>query len=195
MKQSLTSLSIIKCLTWMILVIAIFYLAVAWFWKYEFIWGEKRGIYWLLIVFDWTVFPLAIISLLGFIGAVTVLFARLMRQQSGLRPWALMSGVLLVINLMLWFASFPAFISLSTHLGSISARGRVYHISGITALIDINYALYECDALGFICRQIYRSGDYSLTEPMRAKLVYNARTNTLAVDVEGQGIIYVYNPK
>lgn len=195
MKQSLASLSLVKYLTWMVLAIAILYLTVAWLWKPAFIWGENRGIYWLLFVFDWAVLPLAIISLLGFIGAVLILLVRLVHRQSGLRPWALTSGVLLVASLMLLVASFPAIISPSTHLGSTSAHGRVYHISGIIALMDINYALYECDGLGFICQQIYRSGDYSLTGPMRAKLVYDASTNTLAVDVEGQGIIYVYNLK
>ena len=135
------------------------------------------------------------ISLLGFIGAVLILLVRLVRRQSGLRPWIMTSGVLLIASLMLLVAGFPAIISPSTHLGSTSAHGRVYHISGITALMDINYALYECDGLGFFCQQIYRSWDYSLTGPMRAKLVYDDSTNTLAVDVEEQGIIYVYNPK
>lgn len=182
----------------MVLAIAILYLAVAWGWKYAFIWGENRGVYWLLIVFDWTVLPVAIISLLGFIGAVLVWFVRLVRRKLELRPWVLTSGVLLVASLLFLVASFPAFISPSTHLGSTSAHGRVYYLSGITALMDINYALYECDGFGFICQQVYRSGDFSPfspTEPMRAKLVYDASTNTLAVEVEGQGIIYAYNPK
>ncbi len=193
MKQSLASLSLVKYVTWVVLAIAILYLTVARLWKPAFIWGENRGIYWLLFVFDWTALPLAIISLLGFIGAVLVLLGRLARRQSGLRHWAITSGVLLIASLMLLAASFPAIISLSTHLGSTSAHGRVYHISGITALMDINYALYECGGFGFFCQQIYRSGDYS--GPMRAKLVYEASTNSLAVDVEGERIIYVYNPK
>ena len=95
---------------------------------------------------------------------------------------------------MLCIASFPAVVSPSIHLRSASVHGRIYHISDITALVDTNYALYECDALGFICRQIFRSGDYSPGDKGRAKLAYDASTNTLAVYVAERGVIYAYHP-
>ena len=99
MKQSRALFPVNKYSTWAIPAIAILYLAIAWFWKYGFIWGKNDRIYWLLIVFDWTVFPLAVGTLLCFIDPALVLLVRLVRRQSGLKPWARTSGVRFVAGL------------------------------------------------------------------------------------------------
>jgi hypothetical protein len=79
-------------------------------------------------------------------------------------------------------------------LDSLTVQGRVYYLSGITALIDENYALFECDGYGLLCRQIYRSGDYVFAESMRAHLAYDVATNTLSVAVGAHGTIHTYQP-
>jgi hypothetical protein len=183
-----------RYLPWIILALAVVYFAVAWLWKRAFIWGDSWGPYWLFIVTDWTVLPLSLVSIFGFVSAATVWCRRFIRRAPAIRSAALTSGVLLLASLSFLGASFPCLISPMTPLDSLTAQGRVYHLAGITALMDDNYALFECNGYGLLCRQIYRSGDYSLAEPMRAGLAYDVATNTLSVEVGGRGTIHTYQP-
>lgn len=178
-------------LPWMSLTVAVGYLAVAWLWKRSFVWGESWGPYWLFIVTDWTVLPLALLS---FVGAAAVWLVRRIRREPLIWPSVLTSGALLLASLSFLGASFPLLISLMTPLDSLTARGRVYHLAGIMALADDNYALFECDRYGILCRQIYRSGDYSLANPRRAGLAYDVATNTLSLAVGARGTIHTYEP-
>jgi hypothetical protein len=195
MKLILSRLHSIKQPSGLILITASFYLAAAFFWKNAFVFGETRGIYWLLIMLDWSVLPLTLLCLLGVIFSLVGLIVRRLRRQPGLQAQARRSGVLLLASLMFGAACFPLLISPSMPLDSISIRGRVYHLSLISALIDINYSLYECDSLGFICKQIYRSSDYSLADPSRAKLIHSTSMNTLSINLEEKGDIYTFTPK
>jgi hypothetical protein len=86
-------------------------------------------------------------------------------------------------------------ISPATHLDAIHAEGKVFYLSGIAAFIDINYGLYQCDSLGFVCRQIFRSGDYSLADPMSGKLEYSIEDNVIEIDVGVHGIIHKHSLK
>ena len=186
-----------KCVTylpWIGLTLAVGYLAVAWLWKRSFVWGESWGPYWLFIVTDWTVLPLALLSCLAFVGATAVWLVRSIRREPLVWLSALTSGALLLASLSFLGASFPLLISLMTPLDRLTARGRVYHLAGIMALADDNYALFECDSYGLLCRQIYRSGDYSLADPSRAGLAYDVATNTLSVAVGERGTIHTYKP-
>jgi hypothetical protein len=79
-------------------------------------------------------------------------------------------------------------------LDSLRVRGRVYYLSGITALMDNNYALFECDGVGLMCQEVYRSGDYP-PAPMQAKLAYDDATNTLSIEVGEHGTIHSIVPK
>jgi hypothetical protein len=176
------------------LALAVVYLAVAWLWKQAFIWGESGGLYWLFIVTDWTVLPLSLVSFFGVVSAAKVWLMRLSRREPAVRSAALTSGILLLASLSFLGASFPCLISPMTPLDSLTAQGRVYHLANITALMDDNYALFECDGYGLLCRQIYRSGDYWLAEPMRARLAYDVATNTLSVEVGERGTIHTYQP-
>ena len=171
MRQFLSRLHSFKPPSWLILITAFLYLVAAYFWKNRFVFGEARGIYWILIVLDWSVLPLTILSILGFIVSFVGWIVQRIRHQPGLQAQALRSGVLFITCLMFGAASFPLLISPSIPLDSISIRGRTYHLSLISALIDINYSLYECDSLGIICKQIYRSSDYSLANPSHANLI------------------------
>jgi hypothetical protein len=91
-------------------------------------------------------------------------------------------------------ACFPILLSLMTPLDSLTVRGRIYYLSGITALMDNNYALFECDGVGWVCREVYRSGDYSPAEPMHAGLAYDDATNTLSIKAGEHGTIHIYRP-
>lgn len=177
-----------------LLAVAAGYLAAGWLWKRAFVWGESGGPYWLFIVMDWTVLPLALVSFLGFVCAVAVWLLRGTRRAPSFRSAALASGVLLLASLSFLAASFPLLISLMTPLDSLTANGRVYRLSGIMALADENYALLECDRYGLICRQIYRSGDYSSAEQGRAGMAYDGATNTLSVTVGRRGTVHTYRP-
>jgi hypothetical protein len=143
---------------------------------------------------DWTVLPLTIVTLLGFFTASGVWLVRLVRREPSAHSAALPSGLLLLASLVFLGACFPTLISPMTPLDSLRVRGRVYYLSGITALMDENYALFECDGVGLICREVYRSGDRSPAEPMQAELAYDDATNTLSIEVGERGTIHVYHP-
>jgi hypothetical protein len=103
-------------------------------------------------------------------------------------------GALLLASLSFLGASFPLLITLMTPLDSLTARGRVYRLANIMALADDNYALFECERYGLVCRQIYRSGDYSLANPGHVGLAYDVATNTLSVAIGERGTIHTYEP-
>jgi hypothetical protein len=183
-----------RYLPWILLALAMVYFAVAWLWKRDFIWGDSWGPYWLFITTDWTALPLSLVSFFGFVRAAVVWLTRLSRRAPAVWSAALSSGVLLLASLSFLGAGFPCLISLITPLDSLTSQSRVYYLADITALMDDNYALFECDGYGLLCRQIYRSGDYSLAEPTRARLAYDVATNTLSVEVGERGIIHTYQP-
>jgi hypothetical protein len=183
-----------KYLPWIVFVLAVVYLAIAWLWKRAFIWGDSLGPYWLFVAMDWTVLPLTIVSLLGVFTASAVWLVRLVRRESSAHSAALPSGLLLLASLGFLGACFPTLLSPMTPLDSLTVRGRVYYLSGITALMDNNYALFECDGVGLMCQEVYRSGDYSPAEPMQAELAYDDVTNTLSIEVGEHGTIHIYRP-
>ena len=183
-----------KHLPWVVFVLAVVHFVIAWLWRPPFIWGDRSGPYWLFVVLDWTVLLLTVVSFLAFLGASAVWLVRLIRQEPSVRSAALTGGLLLLASLIFFGASFPTLISPIEPLDSLSARGRVYYLAGIGALTDNNYALFECDRVGLLCWQVYRSGDYSLAEPMQANLTYDAATNTLTVEVGGHGTVYTHHP-
>jgi signal transduction histidine kinase len=183
-----------KYLPWIVFVLAVVYLAIAWLWKRAFIWGDSLGPFWLFVAMDWTVLPLTIVSLLGFFTASAVWLVRLVRRESSAHSAALPSGLLLLASLVFLGACFPTLLSPITPLDSLTVRGRVYYLSGITALMDNNYALFECDGVGLMCQEVYRSGDYSPAEPMQAELAYDDATNTLSIEVGEHGTIHIYRP-
>ncbi len=194
MRSPISRVQFTKYLPWIVFVLAIVYFAIAWLWKRAFIWGDRAGPYWLFVAMDWTVLPLTIVSFAGFFSASAVWLVRLVRRESSARSAALPSGLLLLASLVFLGACFPALISLMTPLDSLRARGRVYYLSGITALMDNNYALFECDGVGLMCQEVYRSGDYSPAEPMQAELAYDDATNTLSIEVGELGTIHIYRP-
>jgi hypothetical protein len=176
----------------MMFALAVGYLAVAWLWKRAFVWGERGGPYWLFIMMDWTVLPLSLVNALGFVMVAAVGLVRLSRRAPAVRSAALTSGVLLLASLSFLGASLPLLMLLLTPLDSLTVQGRVYHLAGITALMDENYALFACDGYGLLCRQIYRSGDYAFAAPRRAQLAYDGATHTLSVAVGAHGTIHTY---
>ena len=194
MRSPRSRIQLTKYLPWIVFILAFVYLAIAWLWKHAFIWGDRAGPYWLFVAMDWTVLPLTIVSFAGFFSASAVWLVRLVRRESSARSAALPSGLLLLASLVFLGACFPALISLMTPLDSLRARGRVYYLSGITALMDNNYALFECDGVGLMCQEVYRSGDYSPAEPMQAELAYDDATNTLSIEVGELGTIHIYRP-
>jgi hypothetical protein len=184
-----------KYLPWIVFILAVVYFAIAWWWKRDFVWGESVGPYWLFVAMDWTVLPLTIVSLLSFFAASAVWLVRVVRREPSAHSAALPSGVLLLASLVFLGACFPSLVSPITPLDSLRVHGRVYYLSGITALMDENYALFECDGAGLMCQEVYRSGDYAPTNPMQAELAYDDATNTLSIVVGEHGTIHVYHPK
>jgi hypothetical protein len=89
----------VKYLPWILLALAVGYLAVAWLWKRAFIWGDSWGPYWLFIMMDWTALPLSLVNALGFVIVVAVWPVRLIRREPAVRSSALTSGVLLLTSL------------------------------------------------------------------------------------------------
>ena len=196
MRPPRSTIQFTKYLPWILFVLAVVYLAIAWLWKRDFIWGDSLGPYWLFVAIDWTVLPLTVVSLLSFFTVSAVWLARVVGRESSAHFAALPSGLLLLASLVFLGACFPALISPITPLDSLTVHGRVYYLSGITALMDENYALFECDGIGLMCQEVYRSGDYSPpAEPMQAELAYDDATNTLSIVVGEHRAIHLHHPK
>lgn len=193
MRPPRSRVQLTKYLPWIVLFLAVVYLAIGWFWKHAFIWGDSVGPYWLFVAMDWSVLPLTIVSFAGFLSALAVWLVRLVRREPTAQSAALPSGLLLLASLVFLGACFPALISPMTPLDSLRVHGRVYYLSGITALMDNNYALFECDGVGLMCQEVYRSGDYST--PMQAELAYDDATNTLSIELREHGTIHIYHPQ
>lgn len=194
MRSPISRVQFTKYLPWIVFVLAIVYCAIAWLWKRAFIWGDSSGPYWLFVVMDWTVLPLTIASFFAFFSTSALWLARLLQRQTSAQSAAQLSGLLLLASVVFLWACFPALISTMTHLDDLRVRGRVYYLSGITALMDENYALFECDGVGLICQQVYRSGDFPPAGPVQARLAYDDATNTLSIEVGEHGTIHIHRP-
>jgi hypothetical protein len=143
---------------------------------------------------DWTVLPLTLVSLVGCFTAAAVWLVRRARRDSSARAAALPSGLLWLASLAFLGACVPTLLSPMTPLDRLTVRGRVYYLAGITALMDTNYALFACDGVGWMCQEVYRSGDYAPAEAMQAALAYDEATNTFSIAVGGHGTIHRYRP-
>ena len=154
-------------LSWIGLSVALGYLSVGWGWKRAFVWGESQGPYWLFVLMDWTVLPLALVSCLGFVLA-TVWLVRGLRREGLIRSAALPSVALLLASLSFLGASFPLLLSLLTPLDSLTAQGRVYHLAGITALADDDYA--SLNATRTACSAVRSTAPAIIPWPNRGKL-------------------------
>ncbi len=190
----MTRIQFTKHLRWGAPALAMAYFGATWLWKSAFIWGNGTGPYWLFIAMDRAILPVTIVSFLVTLGALAVWLTRRIRREPSARSAALTGGSLLLTTLILLGASFPALASPMTPLDSLAASGHVYHLASIGALIDNNYALFECDRVGLMCREIYRSGDHPPSEPIQAQLAYDAETNLLSIHVSAHGTIHTYRP-
>lgn len=178
---------------WILLTIAVIYLAVAWFWKRAFVWGESSGPYWLFVAMDWTVMPLLLLSAIGLIAAGAMSIVRLIRREPAAQAVVLANIAWLLATVAFFGASLPSAASGLTHVDSVGVERRTYRLAEISALADLNYALFACDRYGFQCRQVYRSGDVASSEWGTARLTYDTSTNTLSV-VVGERVLHTLQP-
>ena len=98
-------------LSWLALGFGLLYVALGWLWKGPFIFGDVGGIYWLLIIFDWSALPLAGLTSISVGAALIALVIHVFRPKRGLRRQAQAMGILFAASLCFLAASFPAMVS------------------------------------------------------------------------------------
>lgn len=181
---------IVSKASFVLLVVASIYAAAGWIWRTAFIWGEIGGVYWLFAFIDRTALLFAA-SVFLLAGILRLVRNRRVDEQP-------LSDLLWRSSRMLFLASFAlcaasaSTIFGSAHLDTITVDGRVYHLAAIDAFVDVNYGLYECDGLGLICRQMYRSGDYFPNELVGTRFVYDPPTTSLRIQAANGTTVYTY---
>lgn len=140
------------------------YNAAAHWWYLDFIWGRKPGPYWLLMVFSWSPIPvgLLLVVVIPLALAGWSIWQRARKHPGPVRlrhviPASIVGGLLIAP------ATFVLMITPFRHADTLDAAGKRYHLAQIEALIDRNFAVYECDGLSLWCRQIVRSSDYPMS--------------------------------
>jgi hypothetical protein len=181
---------IVSRASFVLLVVASIYAATGWIWRTAFIWGEIGGIYWLFALIDRTALLFAA-SVLLLAGIVRLVRNRRVDEQPFSDLLRRSSRMLFLASFALCAASVSAIFG-SAHLDTIAVDGRRYHLAAIHAFPDVNYGLYECDGLGLICRQMYRSGDYFPYEAVGTRFVYDAPTTSLRIQAANGTTVYAY---
>lgn len=180
---------------WATLALALFYVLLGWAWKPRFAFGDAAGIYWLLIAFDWTALPLAGLALLAAVGLAIVWAVGALRRRRSGRRLGVSAGLVLLAAALLLGASFPAIVSPWAPVDAARAGGRTFYLGATRALIDTNYALFECDRLGLFCRQVFRSGDVSSSGNVDGELRFDPETGELAMVVGAGEVVFRYDPR
>ena len=77
----------------------------------------------------------------------------------------------------------------TNHESSLRIKGRQYYLASYP-MFDINYSVYQCDAIWFTCKGNFHSGDILFTDPP-AKLDYDDSSGLLTLSVDKE--IFSYN--
>ncbi len=177
-------------LWWIVAAITAVYLAVECLWKTLFLRGTAVGFYWLVVIVDKTILPVAAAFIVTALIVLLVGVARSHVHQSGMRQFVLNAGVLFVSGVLLLFTWPILFAQNTVHLDRAQVAGRTYYLA-VYPMFDVNYALYECDSWGVFCTRVYRSGDI-LAGGLDAELVYTPDTRSLSIQGSQLGIIYTH---
>jgi hypothetical protein len=137
---------------------------VAWLWYSQFLFGKLPGPYWGLAAFSKSAPPLILLLIIFLpIAIVGMGLLRANQNRPGTSSLLYPLTASLLAGVLMLPACLPAVISPMSHIDTAEAGGQKIHLARIDALIDTNFALYSCDDLGLWCRQLYRSGDFSVS--------------------------------
>ena len=81
-------------------ILIILYTLSLWWWKPAFVWGESRGIYWLLMALEQIALLLAGLGLIFFIVTILLFISQLVRRKSDIKQVAKRSGLLLLVSFL-----------------------------------------------------------------------------------------------
>jgi hypothetical protein len=176
-----------------VITVTVIFILIELFWKMAFIGGRAPGIYWLFIFAD-AVLPPAIViafilTLIFFLIGLGQYFIRSPKPK----PFFVLAVTFLVAAIGLATTVPVLFAQNSVHMDSIRVRGHTYYLTAYP-LFDINYRLYECDAIGFLCTNVYFSGDLMGPDAWPGTLEYSVESNVLSVRADELGTIYSYSP-
>jgi hypothetical protein len=173
-----------------VILLAGFYALSELYWKPAFIYGEAAGIYWLFPIMDKTLLPLIVIYLVCSVICFVIWLVQLPKQKERANLWGYLSVTLFIFGIILGTAIVSIFAHNTIHMDSVEAKGRVYYLA-VYPLFDLNYGLFECDALGFVCENIYLSGDYSGRD-WPGTITLSSTSNILYVKAGEAGTIFTY---
>lgn len=174
-------------ISWLLLAIAMVCLALEWFWKPIYVWGGVTGFYWLLILVDWAVFPLAIVSLIGGTVSGFIWLLRSFQKHPKLGVTGVLVFRLMASGIIYLVAIFQAMISLWSPVDQIVAGDRTYYLAN-TTLFNINYGLFESDRYGIFSRQVYRSDGY--VEPIHVDMHFDTTAGKVILTSKAGKVIH-----
>jgi hypothetical protein len=169
------------------------YLGIEWLGKPLFIGKHISGIYWLFVLADETILPLAGMAGVAFIGVLIASLVQFARKRANGDRLLAISITLLLSGLALLTALPPFMARHTVHMDSLRVHNHVYYLAAYP-LFDTNYALFECDSLGLLCNRIYLSPDLIGPETWPGTLTYQPDKNELSVNAGEEQGIFKYTP-
>ncbi len=176
-------------ISWILLALALLCSSLEWFWKPVYVWGGVTGFYWLLILVDWAVFPLAIVSLIGGIISGFIWVLRSFQRHPKLGVTGVLVFRLTTAGIVFMVAVYQAVVSLWAPLDQMVAGERTYYLAN-TTLFEINYGLFESDRFGIFSRQVYRSDDY--IKPIQVALHYDKTAGTIVIESNSGEVVHTH---
>ena len=157
-------------------------------WKILFIAEILPGIHWLCVLFDSGYLVTFVLSGAGIvifflIGAVR----KILSKETALYFSLAIASLLLALS---HFFMLPLeFAQHTVHLKSVRANFLVYHLSGYP-MFDVNYEIAQCEPLGLICRNIYRSYDITDIDWREPNFSFDPATDILTLSLPEEGILF-----
>jgi len=185
MKKIISQIPVSR-IAWIVLITSVTYLGIGWFLYPTF---RKGGtsIYWLLTIFTITVLPFIVFCFLAWLASFFMWLTRADKERS--RLWSRYTNIFFVSLIVFSISSTVFLFAPFRHLESLYAGSHVYYLSEVYALDEINFQLYKCDSLGFICEGEYRSFDFSNKHVGEAYLVFDKIKKTVNV-MHSKEILY-----
>lgn len=157
-------------------------------WKILFIGKILPGIHWLFVLFDSGYLATFVLSGAGIvifflIGAVR----KILLKETALYFLLAIASLLLVLS---HFFMLPLeFAQHTVHLKSVRVNFLVYHLSSYP-MFDVNYEIAQCEPLGLICRNIYRSYDITEMNWREPIFSFDSDTDILTLSLLEEGILF-----
>jgi hypothetical protein len=156
---------------------------------------NTKFIYWLFVIIIWAAPFLSAICFLALVLVVSSWVSDKIQKKKTPSYMGKTGLILFITSFLAINAALYSFILPWQHVYSTKVNNNIYHLTAILNVPEVKFALMECNPIGWICQRIYLSDDLvNIVGLKKAKLIYFADNNELAVRLHEEGVIYTINP-